>query len=252
MFERNNRLLFNGPKRWESAGLKLHHPSNSIIDGNLIRDNYVKWGIWFDGGAGKETRITNNVCMRQGVGIDFEIGNAEGAVVEGNLLIENEIGIRTRESGGVDIRRNLILGSKIAGIQFSLDRKRGGNWNAARCGIYQNLIMGDAGLFLMLTAPDQLRSEDRKLDGNIYATKTSGARFAFETNKPMAFAAWQKAWQGFNGATDSEGKSRLVNGCTYQFDPTKMELYVTLSFNPKDETYPGLKLGKQKVDLGFK
>ena len=192
--ERNNRLLFTGKKRWESAGIKLHHPSHSIIEGNLVRDNYVQWGIWLDGGAGEGTVIRNNVCVRQGVGIDFEIGDAKPAVVEGNILIENDIGIRTRESGGVDIRRNLILGCKTAAIQFSLDRKRTGSWSAAHCGVHQNLIIGKEGLLLKLTAPDQLRSEDRKLDGNFYAAKPSEARFAFDRGEPMNLAAWQKAW----------------------------------------------------------
>ena len=247
--ERNNRLLFTGKKRWESAGIKLHHPSHSVIEGNLVRDNYVQWGLWLDGGAGEGTVIRNNVCVRQGVGIDFEIGDAKPAVVEGNILIENDIGIRTRESGGVDIRRNLILGSKIAGIQFSLDRKRTGSWNAAHCGIHQNLIIGEQGLLLKLTDPNQLRSEDRKLDGNFYAAKPSEARFAFDRGEPMTLTAWQKAWQGFNGATEAEGASRLVDGCSYKFDAAKLELSLTLGFDPKDATYPGLKQGVQKVGI---
>ena len=247
--ERNNRLLFTGKKRWESAGIKLHHPSHSIIEGNLVRDNYVQWGIWLDGGAGEGTVIRNNVCVRQGVGIDFEIGDAKPAVVEGNILIENDIGIRTRESGGVDIRRNLILGCKTAAIQFSLDRKRTGSWSAAHCGVHQNLIIGKEGLLLKLTAPDQLRSEDRKLDGNFYAAKPSEARFAFDRGEPMNLAAGQKAWQGFNGATEAEGASRLVDGCSYKFDAAKLELSVTLGFDPKDTTYPGLKQGVQVLNL---
>ena len=247
--ERNNRLLFTGKKRWESAGIKLHHPSHTIIEGNLVRDNYVQWGIWLDGGAGEGTVIRNNVCVRQGVGIDFEIGDAKPAVVEGNILIENDIGIRTRESGGVDIRRNLMLGCKTAAIQFSLDRKRTGSWSAAHCGVHQNLIIGKEGLLLKLTAPDQLRSEDRKLDGNFYAAKATDVRFSFDRGEPMNLAAWQKAWQGFNGATEAEGASRLVDGCSYKFDAAKLELSVTLGFDPKDTTYPGLKQGVQVLNL---
>jgi hypothetical protein len=247
--ERNNRLLFTGKKRWESAGIKLHHPSHSIIEGNLVRDNNVQWGIWLDGGAGEGTVIRNNVCVRQGVGIDFEIGDAKPAIVEGNILIENDIGIRTRESGGVDIRRNLILGCKTAAIQFSLDRKRTGSWSAAHCGVHQNLIIGKEGLLLKLTAPDQLRSEDRKLDGNFYATRTTDARFAFDRGEAMNLAVWQKAWKGFNGSTEAEGASRLVDGCSYKFDAAKLELSVTLGFDPKDATYPGLKQGQQVLSL---
>jgi len=247
--ERNNRLMFTGKKRWESAGIKLHHPSHSVIEGNLVRNNYVQWGLWLDGGAGEGTVIRNNVCVRQGVGIDFEIGDAKPAIVEGNIIIENDIGIRTRESGGVDIRRNLILGSKTVGIQFSLDRKRTGSWSAARCGIHQNLIIGEQGLLLKLTDPDQLRSEGRKLDGNFYAAKPSDVRFAFDRGEPMNLKAWQKAWNGLNGATEAEGASRLVDGCSYKFDAAKLELSVTLGFDPKDATYPGLKQGQQVLVL---
>ncbi|MCX8488646.1 MAG: hypothetical protein ORN22_06020, partial [Opitutales bacterium] len=162
------------------------------------------------------------------------------------------IGIRTRESGGVDIRRNLILGCKTAGIQFSLDRKRAGSWSAAHCGIHHNLIIGGEGLLLKLTDPHQLRSEDRKLDGNFYAAKPSDLSFSFDRGEPMNLTAWQKAWQGFNGASEAEGASRLVDGCSYRFDAAKLELSVTLGFDPKDTTYPGLKQGEQvwKLQVG--
>lgn len=247
--ERNNRLRFTGKKRWESAGIKLHHPSHSIIEGNLVRDNYVQWGIWCDGGAGEGTQILRNVCVRQGVGIDFEIGNAKPALVEENILVENGVGIRTRESGGIEIRHNLIVGSKTAGIQFSLDRKRTGNWSAAHCGLHQNLLISKDGLHLRLTDPEQLRSPDRKLDGNIYAGSPTEARFSFDRGEPMTLRAWQQAWQAFNGATEAEGTSRMEDQATYTFDEAKLELSVNLGFDPKDTTYPGLRQGEQKVKL---
>ena len=248
-FERNNRLMFTGKKRWESAGLKLHNPNNSVIEGNLIRDNYVLWGIWCDGGAGQDTRIAGNTIIHQGVGIDFEIGSAKPCVVENNILIENDIGVRTRESGGVSIQHNLFVGTKTVDVEFSLERKRSGSWSAAHCAVRENLLIGSKGLLLKLTAPDQFQSEDRKLDGNIYAVRTSEPRFAFDKGAAMNFADWQSRWKTYNGAIDAEKKSHLVAGCGYRFDAAKMELNLTLGFDPKDATYPGLKQGVQVLVL---
>jgi hypothetical protein len=171
--ERNNRLRFTGKKRWESAGIKLHNPNNSLIEGNLVRDNYVMWGIWCDQGGGQDTRIIKNTIIHQGAGIDFEIGAAKPCLVEGNILIENQVGVRTRESGGVTIARNLFVGSKQADVEFSLERKRTGNWSAERCAIQQNLMIGGNGLRLKLTAPDQFRCAGRQLDGNLYGERVA-------------------------------------------------------------------------------
>ena len=55
---------------------------------------------------------------------------------------------------------------------------------------------------------------------------------------------------GYRGqAVPHEGASRLVDGCSYQFDAAKPELPVTLGFDPKDATYPGLKQGEQVLSL---
>lgn len=247
--ERNNRMKFTGKKRWESAGIKLHGPSFSTVEGNLVRNNYGTWGIWFDEGAGKETKVVGNICINQGVGIDFEVGSSSSAVVEKNILINNDIGIRTRESGGLTIQKNLILGSKVCGIQFSLDRKRDGNWSAAHCNLYQNIIISKQGLLLKLTAPDQLRSEDRKLDNNFYDAGSSEKRFCFDPGEPINFNEWKKSWKGYNGEINSDTNSQLINGGSFQFDDSKLTLELTLSFDPQEKSLPGLKKGTQKVIL---
>ncbi len=247
--ERNNRMKFTGKKRWESAGIKLHGPSFSIVEGNLVRNNYGTWGIWFDEGAGKETRVVGNICVNHGVGIDFEVGSAAKAVVEKNILINNDTGIRTRESGGLNIQKNLILGSKVCGIQFSLDRKRDGKWSAAHCNLYQNIIISKQGLLLKLTAPDQLRSEDKKLDNNFYDAGPSEKRFCFDPGEPINFNEWKKSWKGYNGEINSDTNSQLINGCSFQFDESKLTLELTLSFDPQEKSLPGLKKGTQKVVL---
>ena len=250
--ERNNRLRFTGKKRWESAGIKLHNPNNSVIEGNLVRDNYVMWGIWCDQGGGQDTRIVKNTVINQGAGIDFEIGSAKPCLVEGNILIENEVGVRTRESGGVTIARNLFVGSKQADVEFSIERKRTGNWSAERCAIQQNLMLGGNGLRLKLTAPDQFRCAGRQLDGNLYGGSGTDRLFAFEKQPAMNLAEWQTQWKTFKDDASSEQKSRVIQGCSYRFDPAKMELTVVLGFEPKalGETYPRLKQGATVLKVG--
>ena len=56
--ERNNNLKFYGKRRWESAGMKVHCPTNAIIANNLIRNNYCH-GIWSDQGAGINSIFKN-------------------------------------------------------------------------------------------------------------------------------------------------------------------------------------------------
>lgn len=252
--ERNNRLRFTGKKRWESAGIKLHNPNNSVIEGNLVRDNLVMWGIWCDQGGGQDTRIVGNTVLRQGAGIDFEIGPAKPCVVERNVLIENGVGVRTRESGGVTIARNLFVGSKVADVEFSVERKREGNWSAERCAIQHNLMLGGTGLRLKLTAPDQFRCAGRQLDGNLFGGVAGDKRFAFEKEPPMALVQWQAKWMSFNGDTDAEQRSRMVGEGAYRFDETKMALTLELRFDPKTagETYPGLHQGANVLPVGTK
>ncbi len=231
--ERNNRLGFVGKKRWESAGIKLHNPRNSVIEHNLVRDNLGKWGIWCDAGAGENTRIVGNVVINQGVGLDFEIGMAKPAIVANNVFIDNGISIRTRESGGITITHNLILGSKTAGIEYSLDRKREGSWSAAHNAIYNNLLIGGPGLFSKLTAPDDLRSEDRRLDNNVYSAAPNEARYAIDMEPPVDLPRWQARWKSYNGNSDADGLSRAIPGNAYVFRPEAMELELTIAFDPK-------------------
>lgn len=249
--ERNNLLRFTGVKRWESAGIKLHNPARSVIADNIVRDNYGRWGIWCDGGAGQDTRITGNVIIRQGVGLDFEIGLAKPSLVEGNIFIENEVALGARESGGLLITRNLFVGSRSADLQFSVNVKRPDAWSAARVTILHNLCLGSAPLRLKINAPTDLHCEDRQLDGNVYEATASEARFALAQGKPLDFGAWTQAWQGFNGPQGSEGQSRLVTGNRYSFDAAKGELSLFLNFDPalQGGTYKGLRPGAQVLKV---
>ncbi len=228
--ERNNNLLFTGKKRWESAGIKLHNPSHSVIEGNLVRDNRGKWGIWLDGGGGDGTRVERNVVLNHEVGLDFEIGSAKPCLVANNVFIDNAVAVGTRESGGVTIAHNLILGASKAGVAFTIERHRTGNWNAAHNALFNNLFIGGTGLFLQLTTPDEVRSEDRRLDFNLYGCAPDETRFAFsaKTPLPVPLASWQAAWAGYNEGKDCDAHSRTVPGFTYTFDPNTLMLELSV------------------------
>ena len=229
--ERNNCLRFTGKKRWESAGIKLHNPRNSVIEHNLVRDNFDR-GIWCDEGAGQDTRIVGNVVINHTTGMDFEIGSARPSIVVNNILINNDVAIKSRESGGLMIAHNLILDSKTAGIEFSVDRKRPGNWSAAHNAICNNLFIGGPGLFLKLTAPDDVRSEDRRLDHNVYSANAQDKRYTIGKEAPMDLAKWQSRWKTYNGTANADGNSQAIPGSRYAFHPETMELDLNIAFDP--------------------
>jgi hypothetical protein len=235
---RNNALRFTGKKRWESGGLKLHSPHYSVIAHNLVHDNHGKWGIWLDQGAGRDTRVVGNLVFHQGVGLDFEIGNAAPALVANNILVDNDIAIGARESGGLTLTHNLILGSRTTGVSFSIDATRSGSWSAARNAVYQNLFIGAAGNHQELTPPDLPKCEDRRLDFNLYTMAPGDRRLAFAKQPPLDLAAWQAAWKKFNGDRDADAHSRALPGSTYTFDPVALTLELNLAFDPTAVVVP--------------
>jgi Right handed beta helix region/Protein of unknown function (DUF1565) len=237
--EKNNAYRFTGKKRWESAGIKLHHPTQSVIEHNLVRDNYGKWGIWLDGGAGDDTRVVRNIVIGHRVGIDYEIGNAAPSLCANNILIDNAIGIGTRESGGVTILHNLILNATEAGVSFTVDLARGGRWNAAHNAVFGNLFIAAKGPYLNLTTPDDLRSEDRRLDGNVYAMQPTDQRLAIGKTL-YTLPDWQRLWQKYNGDENADLHSKVVAQASFSFDRLSNELELTIpgvsptGFHPAD------------------
>ena len=232
VIERNNRLQFSGPKRWESAGIKVHAAQKSIIENNLVRDNYGV-GIWCDEGAGMNTQIRGNLIMNhKAAGLDFEIGSAPPSIVANNVFINNNVAIRARLSGGLTIMHNFIVDSQRAGIEFTTDPKHGGGWSAAHNAIYNNLFMGNEGWFLKLTAPDEVRCEDRRLDHNVYTANALDKRYLTTKEKVMDFAQWKSKWKDYNGTTDADANSKVIPGNTYIFNPETLELTLNIAFDP--------------------
>jgi len=230
----NNALGFTGQKRWESAGIKLHGPKHSLIEGNFTAWNNGAPGIWCDQGPGMQTQVVRNVSIGNSKGIDFEIGGKDDAVVAANVLIDNDVGISLREAGHVSLLHNLVLGSKKAAIECSVEKSRSGNWSAENIACFNNVIAAP-GLLVSVTQPDFARSAGRRFDGNLYAADPADAKWAFAAPKPAStpFAGWKKVLEEANGGRDADGGSTTTDSLEYFFDPATTELVLRL--HPKTE-----------------
>jgi len=245
---RNNTLRLTGTKRWESAGLKLHSPDHSLIEGNLIRDNYGTWGVWLDGGAGKGTRFTRNLVVGHKVGFDLELGKLEAGdvLLDDNVFIDNKEAIGSRESSGMTAAHNLIVGSEVA-FKYTVNPGREGagtSWTAMHHRIANNLVIA-CERQLELDPPTAAQAADRTLDGNVYDAAAADKEFVLRGSAAKTFAQWQTAWAGFNGADGAEQHSQLASGNGYRFDAATLTLTLDLGFDPAQTTtvaHPGVDL----------
>jgi len=225
----NNALRFSGPKRWESAGVKLHGPKRSLIEGNFVAWNNGAAGIWCDQGPGTQTQVVRNVSIGNKQGIDFEIGGKDNAVVAANVLVDNDVGISLREAGSVSLLHNLVLGSKKAAIECSVEKSRPGNWSAEDIGCFNNVIAAP-GLLVSVTRPDFMRSAGRRFDGNLYAADPAESKWAFSSPKPAPepFAGWEKVLEDANGGRDADGGSTTTGPIEHYFDPATTDLVLRI------------------------
>lgn len=194
--ERNNNLFFNGKQRWESAGVKMHRPKNSIICNNIVRNNYCH-GIWSDEGAGKNSLFKNNIIINnEKSGIDFEIGRNTSGKVVNNIFYNNECGVRFATSGGVLIAHNLFLQSKKCDIK-TIIFKRGDKWDSLNVEIFYNLFAGSP-KFIKFTPPDDTPKflASRFLNYNTYFMNENDKKFQmkydYKTKINMNLSEWQE------------------------------------------------------------
>ena len=224
---RNNALGFTGKKRWESAGLKLHSPHDSVIEGNLIADNRGRWGLWLDGGGGDRSRVIGNVVIGQEVGIDFEVGARSSCLCANNLLIDNQVGIRFREAGGVSVVHNTIVGSTVAAIDWPFDLNRPGNWTGNDVGIFNNLLAGTGQAILTVPPLDHARYANRRFNGNLYGFAAESAAWTIK-KQPLDFAAWREALRAVNARGGCDAASAAVGPILHAFDRATGRLILTL------------------------
>ncbi|MEI6752865.1 MAG: right-handed parallel beta-helix repeat-containing protein [Paludibacter sp.] len=229
--ERNINLNFLGKKRWESGAVKMHSPSNTIVTNNLLRDNYGKWGMWFDQGAGKNTRVHGNLIIGSKVGFDQEIGTAsvDKLILDNNVLIDNTIGIGCRESGGITAIHNLILGSTDAAVKNHVDKSRGGSWSSDIHYYFNNVIAG-CKTALSICSPDYYRSSDRRFDFNVYQVNANEKQFKIneDSKDSLSFTAWKMRWNDYNKAEFCDKNSVVLNEIRYEFDKSNLKLYISV------------------------
>jgi hypothetical protein len=203
--ERNNNLRFYGTRRWESAGLKVHTPTNSIISNNIIRDNYCN-GIWSDQGAGQNSIFKNNIIINnKGYGLNFEIGTNTTGKVLNNIFDGNEYNITFATSGGCLVAHNLFLSSTKGDINTVIFN-RPDKWDSLNLEIYYN-IFTNSQTYLILSTTNAIAS--RFLNYNQY--KVDG-RFIFmpdtKTNSKKSLLDWSTT---FNNGINSDEKSTISN-----------------------------------------
>jgi parallel beta-helix repeat protein len=222
--ERNNNLKFYGKRRWESAGMKVHCPTNSIIMNNLIRNNYCH-GIWSDQGAGVNSLFKNNIIIENdGSGINFEIGSSTSGKVTNNIFDKNEYGVSLVTSGGVLIAHNLFLSSTKSDIYTNIFNRTTDKWDSLNLEILYNIFVKSP-KYLQLTVPlDGIAS--RYMNYNLYNSTSKQEKFQLisidgKTKTNMPFEKWQNTWSKYNSENNFDDKSyfSIVDGILEEGEP---------------------------------
>jgi Right handed beta helix region/Secretion system C-terminal sorting domain len=240
VFERNVNLKFYGNKRWESAAIKMHGAKNSLVAHNLFRNNYGQWTIWFDGGGGPGTRVHGNLIIGgNGVaglkGFDMEIGvsPADNVLLDNNIMINQDYGISTRNSGGLTALHNLIMESSVMGIDDFIDKTRGGCTSDYQY-YYNNVLLNCKGLVdayppnIYNVAPYNYTSSDRRFDYNLYQAAASNKKFKLETVDSLYFSGWQTYWRSYNVTANYDLNSKLITTTTYSLNTTALTMQLNV------------------------
>jgi hypothetical protein len=245
--ERNNNLCFFGPKRWESAGVKMHNANYSIISNNLIRNNYGKWGLWLDGGSGDDTQVHGNLIVGNEVGFDLEIGIAykDKLILDNNIFINNKTAIVSRESGGITAMNNLIVNSPEYGVHNRNNKNRGGSWTGDNHFYFNNVLI-NCGTNMDICPPDYYRSEVRQFDYNIYQENSGEKKFKL-LHMMYNFNEWKAQWMNYNASSNADMNSILNNQLSCDFDPVNLTIQLKVNdafFLPETRSH-------SKVDIDF-
>tara|TARA_B100001093_G_C26853595_1_gene1026269 strand:- start:1169 stop:2959 length:1791 start_codon:yes stop_codon:yes gene_type:complete len=209
--ERNNNLRFFGKQRWESAGVKVHRPKNSIFSNNIVRNNYSH-GFWSDQGAGVNSLFEKNIILNnEKSGVEFEIGRNEAGKVVNNIFEGNDYGVRFATSGGVLVSNNLFLNSKTSDVKMVIF-KRPDKWDSLNVEVFYNMFLNSP-QFLQITPPDDTPKflASRYFNYNTYVMhpkdKKFHIKFDYKTKINTAFLSWQDMISDLNNDVDCDDKS---------------------------------------------
>ena len=221
--ERNNNLKFYGKRRWESAGVKVHTPTNAIISNNLIRHNYCH-GIWSDQGSGLNSQFKNNIIVEnEGVGINFEIGSNTSGKVFNNIFDKNEYGVVLVTSGGVTIAHNLFISSKKADIYTHIFNRTTDKWDSLNLEIFYNMFVKSP-QYLQLTVPQE-GVASRYMNYNQFNGSAKDEKFQLisidgKTKTNMDFEKWTNVWKTYNNGINHDQDSSFcpIDGVINEMD----------------------------------
>jgi len=226
--EGNNSWLYYGKQRWESAGVKVHCPSESVISGNIIRHNHCN-GIWSDQGAGQNSIFQNNIIVgNEENGLNFEIGVGTSGKVLNNIFDDNQYNIAFVTSGGCLVAHNLFLSSKKGDIYTCLFNRPTDKWDSLRVEMYYNLFF-DSATYLLLSAPSPTAS--RFMNYNQYC---ADYRFLYlpDTKNKIAksLSQWQMIWSLTNETNIDEGSVISPGSCV--FDTSGCQIILDCKMKP--------------------
>jgi len=162
-----------------------------------------------------------------------EIGNSpivDQCLIDNNIFINNNIAIGSRESGGLSSYHNLIVGSRSYGFRVTVDSTRAGNWTSEHHLIYNNIFVDNA-RHIGITPENSFKSNDRRLDYNMYSGASTEKRFGIQGKTFYTLAEWKTYWVSFNGATDAEANSRM-DAHSFVYTDSTLNLQVTLARDP--------------------
>jgi hypothetical protein len=234
IIQRNNNLLFTGQHRWESAGVKVHQPTNSIIQNNIIENNYCH-GIWSDQGAGSNSIFQNNIIRyNSGSGINYEIGiNTTGNVLK-NIFYMNNYGVSFVTSGGVIISNNLFLGSTIADIYTNIFTRTADKWDSNNINIQNNMFLSQNNTYLQLSKSDPSVPSSRILNNNIYSVDGKFTILAPINSKPSPISYNLDGWKT---ACESDTNSQVIPN-TFLYDTSNNILTLNIKNLPINSQLP--------------
>ena len=245
--ERNNNLHFYGKRRWESAGLKIHCPSDSVIYENIIRNNYCH-GIWSDQGAGINSLFQNNIIINnEGNGINFEIGQITSGKVVNNIFYDNDCGVTYVTSGGVLITHNLFIKSRTCDIQTIIFNRPSDKWDSLNVEIYYNMFF-DSPQFIQITPPtnNPASLSSRFLNYNTYAMEYTDPKFQIKIDSKSKTTGGYKPWTyvlesySLNGMNYDE-KSQMIstkNTANMIYDEKLNQYKLILELTDELKTFP--------------
>ena len=177
LVERNHREVFGSPEiSWSEMGGITLHCSDTLIAGNIVRDN-DGFGIWLDTNYGG-SRITGNLVLNNAMaGIffesDFGCATADHNIVAHSRGTDKRFpgdGIYSHNGSCVTVAHNLLVANAGAGVRFRVVRRgdiRGVPPACATNRFFNNVFFDNSrGAIVYPSQPDVVAGTE--MDGNIY------------------------------------------------------------------------------------